>query len=418
MKHWKEYTGFEWLLIDVASRFGLDKETNDVRIQWSVETVLPLVKLAEDTNELTELLAPLIDTADERPMFTGACLGLWDTVNGRVSTWQVGQDAASSGPALLSTLLKDVVGMRYCGILGNTVPDLYTSVTNAMNDSKYNRKIVKKGIVPHVYASEAEPKKVFGKAYPKFLKAYKSIVNKAQEASDFMVKAWNSYATEHRFTMPDGAEIVIPVIIKKKKSIPCGKYTFEYIYDDIGNVKQGKAGTKGLSANSTHSYDGYILRELNRRCNYDPALFKRCYRLLTVSRDTSNKPVPATDRLIHLEELYYKFNQASAVAFEYLDEANVHNISQEYADTLIELLEASLSHAPFEVSNIHDEFKTLPNYVCNMKIHYNTLMVETYFSNWWTTIAHDLTGKDVRFMAHLPLNSIAEEIQDAEYSIG
>lgn len=417
MKNWQEYTAFEWLLIDVASRFGMDKELNHKRIEWAAGSILPLIEMATDMQDLKLLLAPYIDEADEQSMFVGACIAVWDTVNGQVSTWQVGQDAASSGPALLSTLLKDTVGMQYCGVTGEDVPDLYTSVTKAMNDSKYDRKIVKKGIIPHVYASEVEPKKVFGTAYPKFLKAYKSIVRKAQEASDFMVKAWNPNATEHVFTMPDGAVIRIPVIVQNKKTLPCGKHSFVFIYDEIGSIKRGDKGTKSLSANTTHAYDAYILRELNRRCNYDTALVTRCIKLLE-RREGRTETELTDDKLLNLEGLYYTFKQPSAVALEYIDEANVHWISDAYASVLLNLAKRILRDKPFEVSNIHDEFKSLPNYSCALKHHYNILMVETYMSDWWVETAHTLTGMDVTFMANTIDPSVIPLILKAPYSIG
>lgn len=416
MKNWKEYTPFEWLLIDVASRFGLDKELNHIRIEWAANLV-PLIKTAKNMEQLKAVMQPWIDKADEPAMFVGTLIAVWDTLNSIPSSWQVGQDAAASGPALLSTLMKDTVGMRHCGIIGDDVPDLYTTVTNEMNDVNYDRKIVKKGIVPHVYASEAEPKKVFGKDYPKFLKAYKAIVGKAQEASDFMVKAWNSHAQEHVFTMPDGAIVRIPVIVQRKKTLPCGKHTFEFIYDEIGNIKRGKQGTKSLSANTTHAYDAYILRELNRRCNYNPTLIKRCVKLL-------ERPVEATepsteDKLLHLQELSHKFSQPSAVAFEYIDEANVQWIDDDYRNVLLKLAKCILiSKEPFEVSNIHDEFKSLPAYSGIMKKHYNLLMVETYLSTWWTATAYTLTGIDTTFMANDIDPTIIPQILSATYSIG
>ncbi len=418
MKHWTEYTGFEWLLVDVASRYGMDKEHNSVRIEWA-KGLIPLVQAATDETMLTLLMKPYIDKADEVPMFCGALLALWDTINGRVSTWQVGQDAASSGPQLLSTLLKDVTGMRYCGVIGTVVPDLYTSVTNVMNTTgvTISRTIVKKGIIPHVYASEVEPKKVFKKNYHKFLESYKSVVGKAQEASDFMVNAWNSNAHEHRFVMPDGADIIIPVLVQHKKTIPCGKHTFEYIYDAIGSRKKGEQGTKGLSANTTHPYDAYVLRELNRRCNYDLAHIQRCIRLLKLSKNTLSEP-KTDDHLLYLEHLFYEFNQPSAVAFEYLDEANVHWLSEDYTSVLLALAESMLVHASFEVSNIHDEFKCLPAYCSDLKTHYNQIMAETYLSNWWTKTAEHLSGIDVSFMANEVDMSIISEIMSAPYSVG
>lgn len=419
MNNWINYTGAEWLLVDIASRYGMDKDHFDVRIEWAKE-LIPLVKAATSESMLTILMKPYIDKADEPAMFCGAILALWDTINGRVSTWQVGMDAASSGPQLLSVLLKDLVGMEHTGILGTHVPDLYTAVTVDMNahGGHIERKIVKKGIIPHVYASEREPKKVFKKEYPRFLKSYKNTVKKAQEASDFMVSAWNPFVTEHTWTMPDGAHIRVPVLVQQKKTLPLGKHTFEFIYEELGTVKRGSQGTKSLSANTTHSYDAYMLRELNRRANYDPEHIKRCLRRLETRDTACCRSSSDNDRLLELEGLFFSFNQVSAVAFEYIDEANAGWITPEYTTALVALAKSMLSRKPFEVSNIHDEFKCLPNHVTHMKYIYNQLICDTYLSNWWTKTAEHLTGTDVSFMADAVNTQVLPEIMQAAYSIG
>lgn len=428
-KNWNTFSGFEWLLIDVAARMGHDKEHFSTRIEWTVANVLPLIKAAPTFDLLKAFIEPLIKTADEPAMFCGACLAVWDTINGRESTWQVGADAASSGPQLQSCFMKCKTGMGNTGVLNwDKMPDVYTDVTLVMctGGLSITRKIVKKGIVPHIYASEAAPKAVFKTQYPAFIKAYKTVLPKAQEASDFMVQAWNSNAFEHVWTMPDGAVVRVPVIVKHQKSIPCGKHKIEYIYEELGTKKKGLAGTKALSANITHSYDAYMLRELNRRCNYNKEHMENMLRLLTrelAHRAMSGEKCPTltyseTDYMYYLESLYVKFTQASAVAFEYMDENNVQHLSDDYLLTLEHIAKSMLAHKSFEVSNIHDEFKCLPNNVSQMKRHYNQLLWETYCSFWWFVTMETLTGHDVRFMADEIDLSIKDEILGAPYSIG
>lgn len=420
MKSWKEYSAFEWLLIDLASRYGYDKLPFDERIKWSAEHLV-LFKVAEDIATLKQVIQHLIDKADEPAMFAGCALAVWDALNGRKSNWQVGQDAASSGPQLLSVMMRCETGMSHTGVLQEDVPDLYTDVTEEMNrnkqgSSKYKRSVVKKGIVPHVYASTAEPKRVFKKGYSTFLKAYRAIVPMAQEASDIMVKIWNSNALEHCWYMPDGAYIRIPVIVQKDKTIPCGNYSFKYIYQEVGTKKKGESGTKSLSANITHSYDAYILRELNRRCNYNTKHIQWCMSLLKRS-DIKSKQAEE-DTIYDLEKRFYDFNQKSAVAFEYLTEANVGNLTDDFRAELLFLAEDMLKHEPFEISNIHDEFKTLPKNVCRMKEVYNILLVETYFSNWWVETIASLSGSDFSLLLAEPTNAIEEQMLKAPYSIG
>jgi len=56
----KEFTGWEYLLIDVANNFGLDKLRFEERITWANHNLSNLEELAERYAELLEL--PIVET--------------------------------------------------------------------------------------------------------------------------------------------------------------------------------------------------------------------------------------------------------------------------------------------------------------------------------------------------------------------
>lgn len=401
------FSGFEWLLIDLASRFGHDKLPFKDRLSFSIE-LLPLFKVST-LNQLKENLHPWIEQADEPDMFAGCCLAIWDAYQGIPSSWQVGQDASSSGPALLSVLLKCEVGMRNTGVIGAEVPDLYSKIAQVMGVTE-DRAKVKNATVPHVYASEAVPKAIWGKQYPQFVDAYTSVVPMAELAKNMMVNAWNSEATFHEWDLPDGAVAHINILNTVKKSgYPLGKHTYTYQYSVIGSKEIGKAGTKSLGANHTHSYDGYILRELNRRCNY-------VYFDITLLKMTPHEGeyCPELDRL---ESLYKRFNQVSVVALEYITENTLWLLSESHRKELLRILTEMGEYPSFEIKNVHDEFMCLPNHVHRMKYWYKELLVESYKSSWWADTFSKLTSEDHSYLNETPSKEIIKQIREADYAI-
>lgn len=400
------FSGFEWLLIDLASRFGKDKDKYQARIDWAAE-LIPLINVRTEA-ELKTNLEPWINIADDKPHFVGAALAIWDTLQGRVSNWAVSQDSASSGAQLMSCMTKCHTGMSNTGVFGTDVPDLYTTVNNLMGEhgSKLPRKVLKKGMIPHMYASTVSPKRIFEESYPIFLKAYGETVPRAQILSDLLVDAWDSNTTEHVVIAPDGFEAVMPVLIQEHKVIPFKDHSYKYVYSAKGTKLKGKAkGTKALSANTTHIYDAYMLRELNRRCNYSADIVVAAIDALTNPKLGKVDQHKVT-KLKGLERLSQEFNQVSIVALEYIDVSTAACVSHNYRNQLVVILEQVLLSTSFEIKNVHDDFAALPNYVSHMKYMYNVLLRETYLGKWIYAVLKKLTGKVY------PVSKIDAELAD------
>ena len=405
------FTGTQWLLIDLASRYGKDKLPFSERLTFG-ENFLPYL-MVDSLEELTESLTPWLEQAKDKEMFAGCALALWDTYQGRNSSWQVGQDQCASGPQLLSVLLKCETGMKNTGAIGTEVPDPYTVIANTMG-VEADRSKVKKATVPHVYGSTAVPMAVWGDEYDKFLAAYTETVPMAQMAKELMIDTWDSEATYHEWDMPDGAIAHNKVLTTvKKRGYPLGKHTYTYQYSEIGTKEKGSIGTKSNSASTTHSYDGFMLRELNRRCNYDFKV-EECIQLL---KNPSLIGLPC-EGLQRLESLYKRFNQVSVVAIEYLNKDSLINLSKGYRAKLLVILEEVVQWPPFEIKNVHDDFMCLPNHVNRMKFWFQELLVETYQSNWWMDVYSKLTSEDHSYLKEEPKEEIIQQIRLAQYSIG
>lgn len=410
------YTGFEWLMIDLCSHFGHDKWQYPKRIEWTKE-LLPLFKVS--TVELLKSnLAPWIAVADNKPHFTGSALAIWDTIQGEASNWTVAQDSASSGAQLMSCLMKCETGMYNTGVLGTDFPDLYTTVNEKLSNGGLDipRKLLKKGMIPHMYASTAAPEAIFGDNYPMFLTAYAQSVPMAQLLSDALVNAWNSAATEHCWELPDGFDVRVPVLVTEEKQIPYKEHKFAYRFQRIGTKEKGKAaGTKSLSPNVIHSYDAYVLRELARRCNYDVSVLGAALEALW-EMPAGKVDIESATALKRCEQRFKKYGQVSLVAVEHINAGSVRYISDEYRNTLIELINEVMDHTSFEIKTVHDEFSCLPNHVTKMKQHYNRILQETYLGKWMYVVLERLSGRTL--VAPKVDQDIAQQILNAPFSIG
>lgn len=77
------FTGFEYLLIDAANNFGLDKETYDSRIIWAKANL--------------DKLEDFVEEADDKEQFYSAVLAIREAQAGKPSGHLVGFDAICSG---------------------------------------------------------------------------------------------------------------------------------------------------------------------------------------------------------------------------------------------------------------------------------------------------------------------------------
>ena len=80
------YTPLEYLKIDIANHYGLDKEQFKTRIQW--------------VNDNIHCLESLESEADNKYRFAGAVIALRDIQADKPTGYLVGLDAASSGPQI------------------------------------------------------------------------------------------------------------------------------------------------------------------------------------------------------------------------------------------------------------------------------------------------------------------------------
>ena len=246
----KKFNPMQYLAIDIANCWGLDKVTYEERIQWVKDNIDNLEQLA--------------DQADEPMLYWKAVKALRQAQNGEATGHTVALDSVCSGLQIMSALMRDKEG---CTITGLIHPDkrydAYTEVTDTMNelikDSEedlgeffVDRNQSKRAVMTYLYGSKAVPEEVFGAALlPYFYDAMNIKAKGAMELLGLLHGSWNSNALAHSWTLPDGHRAYIPVMQKVEKRISIK----ELNYNPVVTMQVNESKDKGISniANVVHS---------------------------------------------------------------------------------------------------------------------------------------------------------------------
>lgn len=115
-----EYTPIQYLAIDIANQFGLDKLCYEDRIQWVKTNINSLEDLAPQ--------------AEEYHLYIKAVNALRKTQQGLPVGHPVALDAVCSGLQLMSVVMGCKKGASLTGLVYEKVrTDAYTLITQAMN---------------------------------------------------------------------------------------------------------------------------------------------------------------------------------------------------------------------------------------------------------------------------------------------
>lgn len=210
------YQPIEYICIDIANNFGLDKELFEVRVQWVKDHLHELESLA--------------DQADEKELYLKAVHALRLSIAGKPNGHLVALDATCSGIQIMSAITGCIKGADATGLISSKRADAYTDVTNAMNgllrlkgvnDITIPRPDIKQAVMCAGYGSQEVPKKIFGEGdlLATFYQAAMQVAPAAFELMSSLLSTWRPMALSHNWVMPDNFHVNIKVIQKKEVRI-------------------------------------------------------------------------------------------------------------------------------------------------------------------------------------------------------
>ena len=349
----QRFSGIQYLMIDIANSWGLDKNTWNARLDWFAQNQDMLTHCSWD--ELVEMGR----LAEEPAQFIAGVNAYRHALNGEATGYLCGLDATASGIQLLSVLSGCVKSATMCNLVNTGKrEDAYTGAYEHMctmveSNVDFQRKPVKQALMTHFYGSKAAPRNAFGKDTPELAAFYK-MIDELMPGADILNKdllaLWQPDAYEHTWIMPDGFDVRIKVMVGVQK-------TFEF----MGNtevlteyVNQPAESGLSLGANIVHSIDGMVVREMGRRCSYDTNQVIHAIACAQTFDSCGHSSKREKDlALLRTLEAADMSGFMSAVIFEYLDENNAGHLTSEQAQKVVELVQ-SMPGNPFPILAIHD----------------------------------------------------------------
>ena len=249
------------LYIAIANHAGKDKLTWQERIDWVSTQVIDDIEW------------------DEPILGRKAIRALKDTTENKPTGYVMSIDATSSGIQMMAILsgCKQTAKLVNC-INPNIRYDLYTVVADLMNQKLAKpvpRSIVKQCTMTHYYNSKATPKGLLSEEEIEvFYGVIEGLLPGAEEIMHTINSCWNPNADHHSWIMPDGHTVYVPIV-----------EAINGVYSDseFGDIPlrwyhQTKSNNfRSLCPNVIHSIDGYIAREMIRRCDFQLSHIHDCF---------------------------------------------------------------------------------------------------------------------------------------------
>ncbi len=396
----QEFTGLEYLKIDVASNYGLDKKKWSERIDWF--------------NHNETRLENLVSFAEEPALYYAGVKAYRDAVAGIPIGYMISLDATSSGIQILSCLTGDEKAASICNVIDtgnreNAYAAIYGEMCNRLGETtKIDPDDTKKAIMTSFYTSTAEPKRVFGEGalLDIFYATLHDMAPAAWELNEQMPALWNPNGLSHDWILPDNFHVKVKVMGNTKQTVHFLNENFDIITKENMPLEEGRS----LGANIVHSIDGFIVREIKRRCEYDPKDIERIQQALTIPP----QPILKDKDSFMVQTLWDHYRQSgylSARILKYLKSTNLFMVDR----AVIKELLASLPAKPFTVISIHDCFRLLPHYGNDIRRQYNLQLMLIAKSEMLSFIVSQLVGKHITVQKRTP--DLYKSIIDTNYAL-
>lgn len=247
-----------------------------------------------------------------------------------------------------------------------------------------------------------------GKLLQTFVDTMTNLAPAAWALNQVFLDIWDSTVLSHDWVLPDNFHVHIPVMgtIKEKVNF------FNKPYEVVTKVNMPKEKGRSIGANVTHSIDGFLVRELTRRCDYKPDQLNRIQSMIFNCWDKNELQDTNNNRM--LETLWFHYLDSgylSARILDYITEDNISYIDRSVIQELIDSFPAK----PFKVMSIHDCFRVLPNYGDDLRKQYNLQLMLIAKSDLLSFTLSQVMGREINVDKQNP--NMWKEIKDSNYTL-
>jgi len=397
------FTSTEYLKIDIASNFGLDKKSWDERIAWV------------DQNEAD--LESFSKTAEEPALFFAGVKAYRVAKEGHPIGYPISLDATASGAQILAIL----EGCRKSAILCNVIDtgnreDLYTNIYASMcarlgGAGKISRDDAKEAIMTSLYSSVAVPKRIFGEGAQLDV-FHQTMLEEAPgiwELNESLLHLWQPDLESHDWVLPDNFHVKVKVMDDEVEDIQFLNKPYEVFH----KVNRPTPSGRSLGANLVHSIDGMIVREITRRCGFSNAAYVKAVETVLTTNShskTCGRENTSNCKMVKkLSQLHKESGFLSARVIDYIDEDSIHFVD---ANALWKLL-SSMPDKRFDVISVHDCFRVHPNYGNDLRKQYNQILSEVAGSSMLAYLVKQIAP----YAVVEKTADISEDVLNANYAL-
>jgi len=265
----KQIKPINYLRIAIANARGFDKKTWNQRIAW--------VKTNEDR------LEGLASKAKEPLMYKKAVYAYRDVLAGNPTGYAMGLDCTASGLQIMAAMSGDIKTGKNVNIIDTGKrEDIYNKVANEMNKLpgvSVTRDEVKYPIMTIFYSSTSKPKEIFGEDTPELEAFYQVLEHELPGPFEMMEDIQGCMAknaVEYIWELPDEHKVIAKVLGPEDKKIEVEEFD-KSTFKHRCYINKPDPRDKCLAANVIHSIDGYIVRELIRRSDFEMYTVHDCF---------------------------------------------------------------------------------------------------------------------------------------------
>jgi len=413
-----EFTGIQYLKMDVASGFGLDKEDWSVRLFWFDEME------ASGAFSTAEGIGKLLQEADKPVQFLAALKAYYETMEGKPVGHLISLDATASCIQILSLLIGCEKSASHCNVVntGHRV-DPYTILPAIIRDKgiakgieqafSLARSVSKQAIMTAFYGSKKLPKDLFDPMgmLDLFYETMNQETPGAWKLNEVIMELWDPTISRYEWVLPDNFHAGFNVEVGETTYVRALGEVIAVHRTVVASTEKGKA----LCPNLVHSIDGYIVRELTRRAKHDPEVLGHVLKLISGFSGSRVCDTISHDMVQTLLEHFRYSGMLSARILDHLDRNTIRYVQKEEGamEALYELC-MSMPDKPFEVIAVHDCFRVHANNGNALRRIYNQVLSEIAKSNLLQFTVSQAVGK---LVPKVKISDLSQAVLEADYAL-